>query len=99
IRNNSKRGTRKRDGRLRLPPTKGLRDWRHQMPSVDVAAFEIVVGDLLQELGYQRGIDHLPASARLRARLRVLRHKSQFAVRRFFRRARFKTGFRLKATE
>jgi len=92
-------GTRKRDGRLRLPPTKGLRDWRRQMSKPDIAAFEIVVGDLLQELGYQRGIDRLPASARLKARFRVLRHKSQFAVRRFVRRVRFKFGLRLKPTE
>jgi hypothetical protein len=98
-RSSPRRGTRKRDGRLRLPPTKGLRDWRHQMSKADVAAFEILVGNLLQELGYQRGIDRLPAWARFHARFRVLRYKTQFAARRLVRRARFKTGLRLKATE
>ena len=39
--------------RLTQPPTKGVRDWRTQMPSDDVAAFEHVAGDLLRELGYE----------------------------------------------
>jgi sulfotransferase family protein len=37
------------------PPTAGLRDWRTQMPPAEVAAFEAVAGDLLDELGYERG--------------------------------------------
>jgi hypothetical protein len=40
---------------LYLPPTKGLRDWRTQMSSKDLAIFELVAGDLLDELGYERG--------------------------------------------
>jgi Sulfotransferase family len=45
--------------RLKQPPTKGVRDWRTQMSSDDVAAFERVAGDLLRELGYEtsRGTD------------------------------------------
>ena len=39
--------------RLEQPPTKGVRDWRTQMPPDDVAAFERVAGDLLRELGYE----------------------------------------------
>jgi Sulfotransferase family len=39
--------------RLKQPPTKGVRDWRRQMPAADVAAFEHVAGDVLQELGYE----------------------------------------------
>ena len=39
--------------RLTQPPTKGVRDWRTQMPADDVAAFEHVAGDLLRELGYE----------------------------------------------
>lgn len=35
-----------------LPPTPGLRDWRTQMPEGDVALFEAIAGDLLEELGY-----------------------------------------------
>jgi hypothetical protein len=38
---------------LKQPLTKGLRDWRTQMPPSDVAAFEHVAGDLLHELGYE----------------------------------------------
>jgi Sulfotransferase family len=38
---------------LKQPPTAGLRDWRRQMSTADVAAFEHVAGDLLRELGYE----------------------------------------------
>jgi Sulfotransferase family len=38
-----------------LPPTQGLRDWRTQMARRDVALFEAIAGDLLDELGYERG--------------------------------------------
>ena len=38
-----------------LPVTRGLRSWRSQMPSGDVARFEATAGDLLDELGYVRG--------------------------------------------
>jgi len=47
--------------RLRQPPTKGVRDWRAEMPAGDVAAFEHVAGDLLQELGYEAS--HAPDAA------------------------------------
>lgn len=35
------------------PPTKGLRDWRHQMGREDLARYESLAGDLLDELGYE----------------------------------------------
>jgi sulfotransferase family protein len=38
--------------RLRRPPTPGVRSWREDMSPSDVAAFEAVAGDLLEELGY-----------------------------------------------
>ena len=38
-----------------LPPTRGLRDWRSEMPAEDVESFEAAAGDLLDELGYARG--------------------------------------------
>jgi hypothetical protein len=47
--------------RLRQPPTKGVRDWRTQMPPADIAAFEHVAGDLLHELGYET--THAPDAA------------------------------------
>ena len=37
-----------------LPPTSGLRDWRNQMSQQDVALFELLAGDLLEELGFER---------------------------------------------
>lgn len=40
--------------RLRLPPTKGLRDWRREMSPHDVVTFESVAGDALSALGYER---------------------------------------------
>ena len=38
--------------RLAEPPRVGVRDWRTEMPQADVAAFESIAGDLLDELGY-----------------------------------------------
>jgi hypothetical protein len=40
--------------RARRPVTKGLRDWRSQMPAQDVERFEAAAGELLGELGYSR---------------------------------------------
>jgi hypothetical protein len=54
-------------GRLALPPTKGLRDWRTQMAQKDVTAFELLAGDLLTELGYERTVQR--AGVRVRARV------------------------------
>jgi hypothetical protein len=39
--------------RLNEPPRVGVRDWRTEMSPADVAAFEAVAGDLLDELGYE----------------------------------------------
>ena len=53
------------------PPTAGLRDWRAQMPDAEVAAFEAVAGDLLDELGYDRGAPPPRPGLRARAEWRV----------------------------
>jgi sulfotransferase family protein len=37
-----------------LPPTAGLRDWRTQLARPDAERIEIVLGDLLDQLGYER---------------------------------------------
>jgi len=39
-----------------LPPTAGLRDWRVELSPPDLERFEAVAGDLLDELGYERGV-------------------------------------------
>ena len=59
-----------------LPPTRGLRDWRRDMPAHDVAVFEVIAGRLLQALGYTRA-----ASVPLAARIRILAQCAPDAVR------------------
>ncbi len=52
---------------LRLPPTKGLRDWRTAVPATEIAQFEALAGGLLTDLGYRRTTSILPLPARIRA--------------------------------
>jgi hypothetical protein len=37
-----------------LPPTAGLRDWRHSMGEADITLFEAFAGDISSEVGYER---------------------------------------------
>lgn len=46
---------------LTMAPTKGLIDWRTTMSPKDLALFEAIAGDALEELGYERAAEH-PAS-------------------------------------
>jgi hypothetical protein len=39
---------------LAIPPTPGLRDWRRELTAEDVARFELLAGDALDEHGYER---------------------------------------------
>jgi hypothetical protein len=50
-------------------PTAGVRSWERQMPRFQVAVFEAVAGELLQEMGYERACPEPGAVARLQARL------------------------------
>ena len=50
-----------------LPITAGLRDWRTQFPLDDLEVFEAVAGDLLDDLGYERGVPVPGEQARNRA--------------------------------
>jgi hypothetical protein len=64
--------TRSKKSGPRRPVTPGLRRWRDQLPSGDVARFEAAAGELLEELGYERGVDtvtdeHLEHAERLRS--------------------------------
>src|SRR5262249_31360269 len=45
------------------PITRGLREWRAQMPVEDVERFEATAGRLLDELGYPRGCAELSPEA------------------------------------
>lgn len=53
--------------RLALPPTQGLRDWRSQMEPGDVAVFEALAGNLLDELGYELATDRSSPMAKVAA--------------------------------
>lgn len=57
---------------LWLPPTRGMRDWRHEMSPSDRAVFEALAGDLLLELGYEVSERPLRLGDRLRARAGAL---------------------------
>jgi hypothetical protein len=57
---------------LTRPPTPGLRDWKTEMPSDDVQAFEEVAGDLLADLGYE---------ARCRPTVRGRLRRASYAAR------------------
>jgi hypothetical protein len=50
--------------RIRMPPTKGLRDWRTEMEREDLVRFELVAGDLLDRLGYERAVPKASAKRR-----------------------------------
>jgi len=45
---------------LGKPPTKGLRDWRHQMTPSDIALFEALAGRELEAFGYRRATSRIP---------------------------------------
>ena len=47
---------------LNLPPTKGMRDWRLEMPGHHVFAFERLAGDQLDALGYERSTERASLS-------------------------------------
>ena len=49
------------------PITPGLRNWKTQLPVADVERFEALVGDLLDELGYERAVPCLELEAQSRA--------------------------------
>lgn len=42
-----------------LPPTQGLRNWQKQMSAHDLALFELLAGEFLEELSYQRLIEDI----------------------------------------
>lgn len=54
--------------RLTQPPTTGVRDWRTEMSTPDVTAFEEVAGDTLAALGYELRGRGTTALGRLRLR-------------------------------
>jgi len=71
---------RTRDGHRHQPPTKGLRDWRTQMSKKDLALFEVAAGDLLDELGYERGAGRIAAWINISGRLQAVSSDARFAA-------------------
>jgi hypothetical protein len=65
-----------------LPPTKGLRDWRRELSDDQVARFEALAGDLINDLGYERKFEKVPMSARAAALRQVSMDSARYAVRR-----------------
>ena len=67
---------------LRLPPTRGLREWRRDMTTEQVRTFDVLAGGALREFGYPRAESQPPLSARLEARRRWLVFQAHRAARR-----------------
>lgn len=65
-------------GGLSVPVTKGMRDWRIQMNSDDQLLFDVISGDLLEELGYER----TAGPARLKTRWRAILARASWTGRR-----------------
>jgi hypothetical protein len=67
--------------RIHLPPTSGLRDWRTQMAPGEVVLFDILAGELLEELGYERGAGRRTLARRATARRKQLGMEARRMVR------------------
>jgi hypothetical protein len=65
--------------RLRQAPTPSVRNWREDMATADVAAFEAIAGDLLAELGYETAT-RPSAAARARGRAAVASYAARTAA-------------------
>jgi hypothetical protein len=65
--------------RLRQAPTPGVRNWREDMATADVAAFEAVAGELLAKLGYETAT-RPSAAARARGRAALASYAARTAA-------------------
>ncbi len=74
--------------KFHLPPTKGLRDWRTQLPERALMLFEVAAGGLLDELGYERGAERIPLWRTVGTRIRTTGVDAVFAARRLRRKIR-----------
>ena len=68
--------------RAATAPSATGRDWRRDMAGDDLAAVEALIGGALAELGYERGVPHVPTEAARRARAAVARRRRRHFVRR-----------------
>jgi hypothetical protein len=81
-----------RHARLAEPLSTGTRSWRTDMAAGDVARFEAVAGELLDELGYERDAARPPVSARAAAAWGQVRWSTQRARARLPGMVRRRTG-------
>jgi Sulfotransferase family len=65
---------------LQRPPTPGIRDWRTDMETADVAAFESIAGDALDALGYPLADPAQAAGPGARGRAELLSYRSRAAA-------------------
>jgi hypothetical protein len=68
-----------RHARLAEPIAPSQRSWRTDMERADVERFEAAAGDLLEELGYERGAPHPSLTARIAARWGYVRRQADRA--------------------
>lgn len=68
-------------GNVHRPPTRGMRDWRGQLSHEEVVLFDALAGDLLDELGYEKGRPGASVTERLRARRRAAEVQMKLAAR------------------
>ena len=68
--------------RLARATTGGLRDWRRELAPEQVVRFELVAGDLLQELGYEPAAGRASLAARLSVRTRQARWQAHRVAQR-----------------
>jgi hypothetical protein len=73
---------------LSRPPTKGIRDWRQQMSPKDIALFEVLAGDLLSEMGYERATEKPTLGAKASAGLKWVEVQGRRIVRSVRKRTR-----------
>jgi hypothetical protein len=68
--------------RAATAPVTGVRDWRRDLATEDLAAVEAAVGDVLDELGYERAVPDPPREAKRRAQVAAARRARRHLVRR-----------------
>jgi hypothetical protein len=69
---------------LLRPPTKGMRDWRTELSRDDLALFDLLAGDTLDEFDYERVASTPSAGMRLRA----INARIEYSVTKAYRAAR-----------
>jgi hypothetical protein len=70
-----------------MPSHRSARDWRVQMTPPDVEVFEAVAGELLEQLGYERWVQHVPLETRALVAAKTTLRRAHVAGSRFKKQA------------